>query len=85
MKVSDSERLKNIFYSYAILFMLLVLSLAGFLGIQFWQKDENARAEQLELNKNTALKKDDFFRSNIISVSMAILTNIINTILSTSI
>jgi hypothetical protein len=47
MKVSDSERTKNIFYSYAILFMLLVLSFAGLLGIQFWQKDENTRAEQL--------------------------------------
>jgi len=84
MKVTDSERAKNIFYSYAILFMLLALSFAGLFGIQFWQKDENARAEHLELNK-IAIKKDDFIRRNLISIIMAVLTNIINTILSTSI
>ena len=39
MKVSDSDRAKNIFYSYAILFMLLILSFAALTGMQIWQKD----------------------------------------------
>jgi hypothetical protein len=37
MKVSDGERNKNIFYSWAVLDMLLILSLAALVGIEFWQ------------------------------------------------
>ena len=36
MKISDAQRSKDIFYSYCILFMLLVLSFAALVGLQFW-------------------------------------------------
>jgi hypothetical protein len=36
MKISDAQRSKDIFYSYCILFMLLVLSFAALIGLQFW-------------------------------------------------
>jgi hypothetical protein len=39
MKVKDSERVKNIFYSYAVLVMLLILSFGALMGLQLWKKD----------------------------------------------
>jgi len=44
MKVSDTERKKNIFYSYAILFMLLILSFASLVGLQYLQKNTTVPA-----------------------------------------
>ena len=77
MKVTDSERSKNIFYSYAILFMLLVLSFASLIGVQYWQS-------HTELPTNSE-KMADKIKINLFSVAMAILTNVINFILSYSI
>jgi hypothetical protein len=36
LKVSDAQRAKDIFYSYVILFMMLILSFAALMGLQFW-------------------------------------------------
>lgn len=77
MKVSDSERSKNIFYSCAILFMLLVLSFASLIGLQYWQSHT-----ELPVNSEALVDK---IKSNLFSVAMAILTNVINFILSYSI
>ena len=76
MKVSDSERRKYIFYSNAILFMLLVLSFASLIGLQYWQSHT-----ELPVNSEALIDK---IKSNLFSVAMAILTNVINFILSYS-
>lgn len=36
MKITDEERSKNIRYSWAVLVMLLIISLASLIGIQLW-------------------------------------------------
>lgn len=77
MKVTDSERSMNIFYSYAILFMLLVLSFVGLIGLQFWQVAEE--------NKQAGTSMTDKLKGYLVTGSMAILTNVINFVLSTSI
>jgi len=77
MKVSDAERSGNIFYSYAILFMLLVLSFAALIGLKYWQT-------HTELPVNSKARIDQI-KSKLFSVFMAILTNFINFILSHSI
>ena len=77
MKVSDAERRRYYFYSYAILFMLLVLSFASLIGLQYWQIHT-----ELPVNSKALIDK---IKSNLFSVAMAILTNVINFILSYSI
>lgn len=77
MKITDEERRMKIFYSYAILFMLLVLSFGALVGLQFWEADES--------KKQVGVTMTEKLRSYLVTGSMAILTNIINFILSTSI
>lgn len=77
MKISDSERRKNVFYSYAILFMMLILSFAALMGLQFWEISEHKTKYGDSLS--------DKLKSYLVTGSMAILTNIINFILGSSI
>ena len=77
MKVSDSDRSRYIFYSSSILFMLLILSFGSLVGLQYWQSHT-----QLPVNSTKPLDK---LKSSLFSMGMAILTNIINFILSYSI
>lgn len=77
MKVSDSERHRNIFYSYCILFMMLILSFAALIGLQFWEVAEHAKHYENSLG--------DKLKSYLVTGSMAVLTNIINFILGSSI
>lgn len=74
MKVTDYERTRNIFYSYCILFMLLVVSFGALLGLQFWQLAQ----AQNHVGTSTAA----IIGSYLISGSMAVLTTIINQILA---
>lgn len=77
MKISDAQRKKDIFYSYCILFMMLVISFAMLMGLQFW---EQARAKAKVVH--TILAKLEGYG---ITALMSIITNIINIILSYSI
>ena len=77
MKVTDAQRAKNVFYSYAVLLMLLILSFAALLGLQFWNMAEEEKQVGPELSSK--------LMSYVITGSMAILTNVINYILSYSI
>lgn len=77
MKISDSQRSKNIFYSYAILFMLLLISLAALIGLSFWSVTLNQGAKG-----HSFIAK---IKGYAITALMSILTNIINYILSYSI
>jgi len=76
MKVSDSARRKNIVYSWGVLSMLLVLSFAALMGLQFW-KLGNATVKV----GPTLLARIKAFS---ISASMSLLTTLINYILSTT-
>ena len=77
MKISDSQRSKNVFYSYCILFMLLVISFALLMGLQFWE------IAQSKVHVGTSLTAKLF--SYAITGLMSVLTNVINYILSYSI
>lgn len=73
MKVSDYERKKNVFYSYCILFMLLVVSFGALLGLQFWQMAQS----KIHTGASTSSK----ILSYLISGSQALLTTLINQII----
>ena len=77
MKISDAQRKKDIFYSYCILVMMLVISFAMLMGLQFW---EQARAKAKVAH--TLVAKLEGYG---ITALMSIITNIINIILSYSI
>lgn len=74
MKVTDANRSRNIFYSYCVLFMLLIISFAALMGLQFWQMAQS----QIQVGSTTS----DIVVSYLISGSMALLTTCINYILS---
>lgn len=38
MKITDKERRTYIFYTSAVLFMMLVLSFAALVALQYWQR-----------------------------------------------
>jgi hypothetical protein len=38
MRISDSYRLKQMFYSYFIMFVSLILSLGAFIGLKIWRE-----------------------------------------------
>jgi hypothetical protein len=37
MKISDAQRTKNVIYSYIVLAMILIITFASLLGIEFWR------------------------------------------------
>ena len=74
MKVKDDRRQTNIIYSWAVLFMLLVISFASLFGIQLW---ENA---QQRIVVGTGFKQKAI--SYLILAIQSFLTFVINQILS---
>lgn len=76
MKVTDAERSKFRFYSNVVLFLLLVVSFASLIGLQYLQGHT-----ELPVNSKALI---DQIKSRLFSVAMAILTNVINFILSYS-
>lgn len=77
MKVTDQERSKATFYAWAVLVMLLTLSLASLIGIELWHISEEKKTPGTTL--------EDKIRSYIIAAIMALLTTTINYVLSFSI
>jgi hypothetical protein len=49
MKITDQERAKATFYAWAVLVMLLTLSLASLIGIELWHRKEAALAPGVTL------------------------------------
>ncbi len=78
MKVTDEQRMWYNIYSNGVLFMLLVLSFASLLGLQIMQVN----------NPTDTIKEAtiwDKVKTNLFSIMMALLTNVINYILGFSI
>lgn len=78
MKVTDDQRMWYNIYSNAVLFMLLVLSFASLLGLQVMQVSNNTDVS----TENSLMDK---IKTNLFSIMMALLTNVINYILGFSI
>jgi hypothetical protein len=76
MKVTDANRKSYMCYSWAVLFMLLVLCFAVLLGTEFWKRT----ITPIDLNQNLQSQA----KSIALTVFMALVTTIINAILSNS-
>ena len=76
MKISDSVRRKKILYSWGVLSMLLVLSFAALMLLQYWKL--SAASAKVGYSLSARIK------ALALSGSMAILTTLINYILSTT-
>lgn len=74
MKISDSYRLKQMFYSYLIMAMSLMLSLGGFIGLKIWR-------ERLEGNPSGQSSLHSRLISFLFNLLMVTLTNVINILL----
>jgi hypothetical protein len=76
MKVGDSTRRQNVVYSWGVLLMLLILSLAGLLGLQFWKMSVSG----IKVGNSLGSR----LKTMGLSAFMAILTTLINVVLSNS-
>ena len=80
MKVTDSERTINIIYSYAVVYMLLILSFAS-LTILDILNDILAKSIGSNQNDNT-FNLIELLKKNVVVIGMAVFTNVINFILN---
>ena len=80
MKVTDSERTINIIYSYAVVYMLLILSFASLTGLEIL-KDILAKSIGSNQNDNT-FNLIELLKKNVVVIGMAVFTNVINFILN---
>ena len=76
MKVSDAARKNNIFYSYCILFLMLIFSFAMLMGVDLFRQ---SRAKVKVAGTLGMLEKYG------LTALMSIITNVINYVLSVSI
>jgi hypothetical protein len=74
MKVKNSERNRNILYSWVILMMFLIFSLAVIVGVKYWG-----------LRMETRIANKGLFLNSAVTGVMAVIINIINYLLSYSI
>lgn len=80
MKVTDSERDIYILYSYAVVFILLILSFASLTGLEILK---DILAKSLGSNQNdNAFDLIQLLKKNAIVIGMAVFTNVINFILN---